>query len=107
MLSMLARLAREKNGDGILYRLMEHKRNHEKILVGSSSVTTFQQLLRGLPRSVILRTVFVRWQTPPRGIREKMAMSLQLGNVTEEKESELEEFIDYAKLLWAPWVTSF
>ena len=69
-----------KNGEGILNRLQEHKRSPEKDYWTEA-------------------VVFTTYNTSFGPTEVKNGNDPTPGNITEEKESELEEFIDYAKVI--------
>lgn len=88
-----------KNGEGILYRLMEHKRNHEKDYWTEAAVFTTSNNSFGPTEISYLENRFCAMAAAARRYIVKNGNEPTIGNVTEEKESELEEFIDYAKIV--------
>ena len=88
-----------KNGEGILNRLMEHKRNPEKdywteVIVFTTSNNSF-----GPTEISYLENRFCNLAIAANRYDVKNSNDPTLGNITEEKESEMEEFIDYAKVI--------
>lgn len=88
-----------KNGEGILYRLQEHKRNHEKDYWTEAVVFTTSNNSFGPTEISYLENRFCVLATAANRYLVKNGNEPTIGNVTEEKESELEEFIDYAKIV--------
>ena len=83
-----------KNGEGILNRLQEHKRNPEKdywteAIVFTTSNNSFGSTENRFCNLALLAN---RYEV-------KNGNDPTPGNITEEKESEMEEFIDYAKVI--------
>ncbi|MEG0074079.1 MAG: GIY-YIG nuclease family protein [Clostridia bacterium] len=85
-----------KNGEGILNRLQEHKRNPEKDYWTEAIVFTTTNNSFGPTEISYLENRFCSIATDIKRYEVKNGNDPTLGNVTEEKESELEEFIDYA-----------
>ncbi|WZY01538.1 GIY-YIG nuclease family protein [Bacillus sp. FSL W7-1360] len=88
-----------KNGDGILSRLQEHKRNPEKgywteVVVFTTSNNSF-----GPTEISYLENRFCSMAVKAQRYEVKNGNEPTPGNITEEKESELEAFIDYAKII--------
>lgn len=88
-----------KNGEGILYRLKEHKRNPEKEYWTEAVVFTTSNNSFGPTEISYLENRFCTMALDARRYIVKNGNEPTSGNITEEKESELEEFIDYAKLV--------
>lgn len=88
-----------KNGEGILYRLQEHKRNQHKDYWTEAVVFTTSNNSFGPTEISYLENRFCAMATAGRRYIVKNGNEPTIGNVTEEKESELEEFIDYAKIV--------
>ncbi|MDL2293269.1 GIY-YIG nuclease family protein [Ruminococcaceae bacterium OttesenSCG-928-D13] len=88
-----------KNGEGILYRLQEHKRNPEKDYWTEAVVFTTSNNSFGPTEISYLENHFCVLATAANRYLVKNGNEPTIGNVTEEKESELEEFIDYAKIV--------
>lgn len=88
-----------KNGEGILNRLQEHKRNHDKDYWTEAVVfTTFNNSF-GPTEISYLENRFCNLATEAKRYIVKNGNDPTSGNITEEKESEMEEFIDYAKIV--------
>ncbi|MGL5440703.1 MAG: GIY-YIG nuclease family protein [Filifactoraceae bacterium] len=85
-----------KNGEGILNRLQEHKRNPEKDYWTEAIVFTTTNNSLGPTEISYLENRFCSLVRKAKRYEMKNGNDPTLGNVTEEKESELEEFIDYA-----------
>lgn len=88
-----------KNGEGILYRLQEHKRNPEKDYWTEAVVFTTSNNSFGPTEISYLENRFFNLITDAKRYIVKNSNDPTLGHITEEKESELEEFIDYAKIV--------
>ena len=88
-----------KNGEGILYRLQEHKRNAEKDYWTEAIVFTTSNNSFGPTEISWLENRFCAMATEAKRYTVKNGNDPNVGNVTEEKESELEEFVDYAKIV--------
>lgn len=88
-----------KNGEGILYRLMEHKRNPEKDYWTEAIVITTSNNSFGPTEISYLENRFCKLAIEARRYEVKNGNDPTPGNITEEKESEMEEFIDYSKVI--------
>ena len=88
-----------KNNEGILYRLQEHKRNSDKDYWTEAVVFTTSNNSFGPTEISYLENRFHCIATDTKRYIVKNANSPSPGNITEEKESELEEFIDYSKIV--------
>lgn len=88
-----------KNGEGILYRLQEHKRNQDKDYWTEAVVFTTSNNSFGPTEISYLENRFCAIATAAKRYIVINGNEPTIGNVTEEKESELEEFIDYAKIV--------
>ncbi|WP_449619659.1 GIY-YIG nuclease family protein [Robertmurraya sp. Marseille-Q9965] len=88
-----------KNGEGILYRLQEHKRNPDKDYWTEAVVFTTSNNSFGPTEISYLENRFVGMANDTNRYLVKNGNEPTPGNITEEKESELEEFLDYAKLV--------
>lgn len=88
-----------KNGEGILYRLQEHKRNPEKDYWTEAVVFTTSNNSFGPTEISYLENRFCTMAIEAKRYLVKNGNDPNSGNITEEKESELEEFIDYAKIV--------
>lgn len=88
-----------KNGEGILYRLQEHKRNSDKDYWTEAVVLTTSNDSFGPTEISWLENNFCTLATNAKRYIVKNGNDPNLGNVTEEKESELVEFIDYSKIV--------
>ncbi|NMA62361.1 MAG: GIY-YIG nuclease family protein [Firmicutes bacterium] len=88
-----------KNGEGILRRLNEHKRNQKEDYWTEAVVFTTSNNSFGPTEISYLEHRFctMAMQTNRYFVRNSNEPSL--GNITEEKESELEEFIDFSKIV--------
>lgn len=87
-----------KNGEGILNRLFEHRRNSENYWTEAIVFITSNNSF-GPTEISYLENRFVNLASEVGRYSIKNSIEPTLGNITEEKESELEEFIDYAKLV--------
>ncbi|QJC54043.1 GIY-YIG nuclease family protein [Paenibacillus albicereus] len=88
-----------KNRKGILYRLQEHKRDAEKDYWTEAVVFTTSNNSFGPTEISYLENRFTNLANSANRYLIKNSNEPTLGNVTEEKESELEEFIEYAKII--------
>lgn len=88
-----------KNGEGILNRLQEHKRNPEKDYWTEAIVFTTSNNSFGPTEISYLENRFCNLALKANRYEVKNGNDLSPGNITEEKECELEEFIDYAKVI--------
>jgi hypothetical protein len=88
-----------KNGEGILYRLQEHKRNPDKDYWTEAVVFTTSNNSFGPTEITYLENRFCGLATEAKRYIVKNANDPTSGNITEEKESELEEFVDYAEIV--------
>jgi hypothetical protein len=87
-----------KNGEGILYRLQEHVRNPDKdYWTEAIAFTTLNNSL-GPTEICYLEHKFCAIAKEAKRYIVKNGNDPSPGNITEEKESELEKFIDYSKL---------
>lgn len=88
-----------KNGEGILNRLQEHKRNPEKDYRTEAIVFTTSNNSFGPTEISYLENRFCGLAVQAKRYVVKNGNDPTPGNITEEKESELEEFIDNAKII--------
>lgn len=88
-----------KNGEGILYRLQEHKRDDSKDYWTEAVVFTTSNNSFGPTEISYLENRFRNMAVNAKRYIVKNGNDPTSGNVTEEKESELEEFIDYSKIV--------
>lgn len=88
-----------KNGEGILYRLQEHKRNPDKDYWTEAVVFTTSNNSFGPTEISYLENRFTNMAIDAKRYIVKNGNDPSPGNITEEKESELEEFLDYAKIV--------
>lgn len=88
-----------KNGEGILNRLQEHKRNPQKDYWTEAIVFTTSNNSFGPTEISYLENRFCNLALQANRYEVKNEIDPTSGNITEEKESELEEFIDYAKVI--------
>jgi len=88
-----------KNGEGILYRLQEHKRNPDKDYWTEAVVFTTSNNSFGPTEISYLENRFCALANEAKRYIVKNGNDPTSGNITEEKESELEEFIDNAEIV--------
>lgn len=88
-----------KNGEGILNRLQEHRRNPEKDYWTEAIVFTTSNNSFGPTEISYLENRFCNLALQANRYEVKNGNDPTPGNITEEKECELEEFIDYAKVI--------
>ena len=86
-----------KNGEGILFRLQEHKRNPDKDYWTEAIVFTTSNNSFGPTEISYLENRFCNLAVEAKRYSVKNGNDPTQGHITEEKESELEEFKDYAK----------
>lgn len=88
-----------KNGEGILNRLQEHKRNPKKDYWTEAIVFTTSNNSLGATEISYLENRFCNMALAANRYEVRNGNDPTSGNITEEKESEMEEFIDYAKVI--------
>lgn len=88
-----------KNGEGLLYRLQEHKRNPDKDYWTEAIVFTTSNNSFGPTEISYLENRFFGLALAANRYEVKNGNDPTHGNITEEKESELEEFVDYARIV--------
>jgi hypothetical protein len=88
-----------KNGEGILYRLQEHVRNPDKDYWTEAIAFTTKDNSYGPTEICYLEHKFCSIAKEAKQYVVKNGNDPSLGNITEEKESELEKFIEYSKLV--------
>ncbi len=88
-----------KNGEGLLYRLLEHKRNPDKDYWTEAVVFTTSNNSFGPTEISYLENRFCGLALAAKRYDVKNGVDPTQGNITEEKESELEEFVDYARIV--------
>lgn len=88
-----------KNGEGILYRLQEHKRDESKDYWTEAVVFTTSNNSFGPTEISYLENRFFNLAKDAKRYNVKNNVDPTSGHVTEEKESELEEFMEYAEIV--------
>ena len=88
-----------KNGEGILNRLTEHKRNPDKDYWTEAVVFTTSNNSFGPTEISYLENRFCGMALSAKRYNVKNGNDPTHGNITEEKESEREEFVDFARLI--------
>lgn len=88
-----------KNGEGLLYRLQEHKRNSDKDYWTEAIVFTTSNNSFGPTEISYLENRFCGLALAANRYEVKNGNDPTHGNITEEKESELEEFVDNARIV--------
>lgn len=88
-----------KNGEGILNRLQEHKRNPEKDYWTEAIAFTTSNNSFGPTEISYLENRFCNLAISANRYEVKNGNDPTPGNITEEKECEMEEFIDNAKVI--------
>ena len=88
-----------KNGEGLLARIIEHTRDPEKDYFTEAVVITTTNNSFGPTEISYLENQFTKLALKARRYIIKNNNDPNPGNITEEKESELEEFIDYVKVI--------
>ncbi|MDM5297071.1 GIY-YIG nuclease family protein [Bacillus pumilus] len=88
-----------KNGEGVLNRLIEHKRSPEKEYWTEAVVFTTTNNSFGPTEISYLESRFCNMAKVAERYEVKNGNEPMIGNITEEKQSELEEFIEYAQIV--------
>ena len=88
-----------KNGNGLLGRILEHARNPEKDYWTEVVAITTTNNSFGPTEISYLENQFTKLATDAKRYIVKNGNDPNPGNITEEKESELEEFIEYSKIV--------
>lgn len=88
-----------KNGEGLLNRLIEHKRSPEKDYWTEAVVFTTTNNSFGPTEISYLESRFCFMAKKADRYEVKNGNEPTPGNITEEKKSELEEFIEYAQII--------
>lgn len=88
-----------KNGKGVLYRLQEHKRNSDKDYWTEAVVFTTSNNSFGPTEISYLENRFCNLAKDAKRYSVKNGNDPSPGNITEEKESELEEFADNSRIV--------
>lgn len=95
----IGQVGARKNGEGILHRLQEHKRNPEKDYWTEAIVFTTSNNSFGPTEISYLENRFCKLAIEANRYDVKNGNDPTPCNITEEKESEMEEFIDYSKVI--------
>ena len=88
-----------KNGNGLLGRIVEHAKNPDKDYWTEAVAITTTNNSFGPTEISYLENQFTQLAMKANRYVVKNANDPNPGNITEEKESELEDFIDYAKVV--------
>ncbi len=88
-----------KNGEGILNRLFEHKRNADKDYWTEAVVFTTSNNSFGPTEISFLENRFCNLAIAANRYEVKNGNEPSPGHITEEKESEMEEFVEYSRLI--------
>jgi len=88
-----------KNGEGLLNRLQEHRRNPDKDYWTEAVAITTTDDTFGATEISYLENRFCNLALAANRYTVKNGNDPSQGNITEEKESELEKFIDYVKVI--------
>jgi hypothetical protein len=88
-----------KNGEGLLYRLQEHKRNPNKDYWTEAVLFTTSNNSFGPTEISYLENRFCGLAIAAKRYDVRNGNDPTQGNITEEKESELEEFVEYARIV--------
>ncbi|MDR0994251.1 MAG: GIY-YIG nuclease family protein [Verrucomicrobiota bacterium] len=95
----IGQAAIRKNNKGILHRLQEHRRDSDKDYWTEAVVFTTSNNWFGATEISYLENSFYNLAIKAKRYEVKNGNAPTKGNITEEKESELEEFVDYAKIV--------
>ena len=88
-----------KKGEGILTRLQEHKRNPDKYYWTEAVIFTTSNDSFGATEISYLENRFCNMAIEAERYKVKNGNDPAPGHITEEKESELEEFTEYARII--------
>jgi len=88
-----------KNGEGILNRLQEHKKDADKDYWTEAVVFTTSNNSFGPTEISYLENQFCSMAAAAQRYKVKNGNDPSPGNITEEKKSEMEEFIEYAVII--------
>lgn len=88
-----------KNGEGILNRLLEHKRNSEKNYWSDAVVFTTSNNSFGPTEISFLENKFCKLAVDANRYEVKNGNDPSAGHITEEKESEMEEFVELSRII--------
>lgn len=88
-----------KNNEGVLNRIIEHKRSTEKDYWTEAVIFITANNSFGPTEISYLENRFYTLARGNNRLLVKNSIEPTSGNVTEEKESELEEFVDYAEII--------
>ena len=88
-----------KNGEGILNRLCEHNKNPDKDYWTEAIVITTSNDSLGPTEISFLEHSFCQLAKEAKRYEVKNGNDPTIGNLSEEKQSEMEDFIDYAKVI--------
>ncbi|MBQ7695747.1 MAG: GIY-YIG nuclease family protein [Lentisphaeria bacterium] len=88
-----------KNGNGLLGRILEHARNPKKDYWTEAVAITTTNNSFGPTEISYLENQFTKLANEAKRYIVQNGNDPNPGNITEEKESELEEFIEYAKIV--------
>jgi hypothetical protein len=88
-----------KNGEGVLFRLQEHKRNPDKDYWTEAVVFTTSNNSFGPTEISYLENRFCHLASDAKRYTVRNGNDPSAGHITEEKESELEAFIEYARIV--------
>ncbi len=90
-----------KNGEGILKRLLEHKKNSDKNYWSEAVIFTTSNNSHGSTEISFLENKFCNLAINAKRYEVKNSNDPSPGNITEEKEIELEEFAEYVQIVMA------
>lgn len=90
-----------KNGNGILDRIFEHKRNAKKNYWNEAVIFTTSNNSLGSTEISFLENKFCNLAINAKRYEVKNSNDPSPGNITEEKEIELEEFAEYVQIVMA------
>jgi len=88
-----------KNSEGLLYRLQEHKRNSNKDYWTEAVLITTSNNSFGATEISYLENRFYELSIEAKRYDVKNGNNPTQGNITEEKKSELEDFIEYSRIV--------
>lgn len=95
----IGQASNRKNGEGILLRILEHTKKEDKGYFDEVIILTTQNNSFGPTEISYLENKFTLLATDVNRYEVKNANEPSVGNVTEEKQSELDEIIDNTKII--------
>lgn len=95
----IGQASNRKNGEGILLRILEHTKSEEKDYFDEAIILTTQNNSFGPTEISYLENTFTNLAREVNRYEVKNGNEPNVGNVTEEKESELDEIVENTKII--------